>query len=77
MWAILLDFSLLVGSSSGRRAMTSRVLKLLRNDRGSDMIEYGLVCSLISIAAVLVLQALAPIVLAFWNQILAAIQTAG
>jgi Flp pilus assembly pilin Flp len=57
--------------------MTSRVLQLLRNDRGNDMIEYGLVCSLISIAAVLVLQALAPIVLGFWNEILAAIQTAG
>ena len=57
--------------------MTSRVLKLLRNDRGGDMIEYGLVCSMISIAAVLVLQALAPMILGFWNQILAAIQTAG
>jgi Flp pilus assembly pilin Flp len=57
--------------------MTSRVLTHLRNDRGGDMIEYGLVCSMISIAAILVLRALAPIVLGFWNLILAAISTAG
>jgi Flp pilus assembly pilin Flp len=57
--------------------MTSRVRHLLIDDRGNSMIEYGLVCTLISIAAVLVLQALAPIVLGFWNQIQTAIGTAG
>jgi Flp pilus assembly pilin Flp len=57
--------------------MTSRLRHLLRDDRGNSMIEYGLVCTLISIVAILVLQALAPIVLAFWQQISDAIGTAG
>ena len=57
--------------------MTSRLRHLLCDDRGNSMIEYGLVCTLISIVAILVLQALAPIVLAFWQQISDAIGTAG
>jgi Flp pilus assembly pilin Flp len=57
--------------------MTSRLRHLLRADHGNSMIEYGLVCALLSIVAIVVLQALAPIVLAFWNQISQAIATAG
>ena len=57
--------------------MASRLRQLLAEEDGNSMIEYGLVCVFISIAALLVLQALAPIVLGFWNQILEGISTAG
>ena len=57
--------------------MTSRLRQLLIEDSGNSMIEYGLVCTLISIVALVVLQALAPIVLAFWTQIQNAVGTAG
>jgi Flp pilus assembly pilin Flp len=55
----------------------TRLRQLLGEEQGNSMIEYGLVCALISIAAVLVLQALAPIVLGFWQQIVDGIATAG
>ena len=54
-----------------------RLRQLLTEDRGNSMIEYGLVCVFISIAALLVLQALAPIVLGFWQQIVDGVSTAG
>lgn len=57
--------------------MTSRLRQLFTDDQGNNMIEYGLVCAFISIAAVLVLQALAPIVLGFWNQIREGVSAAG
>jgi Flp pilus assembly pilin Flp len=57
--------------------MISRLRQLVSDDQGNSMIEYGLVCALISIAAVLVLQALAPIVLGFWQQIVDGVATAG
>jgi len=57
--------------------MISRLRQLVSDEQGNSMIEYGLVCVFISIAAILVLQALAPIVLAFWQQIVDGISTAG
>ena len=51
-----------------------RLRSLLRRSEGQNLIEYGLVCALISIAAVLVLQAFAPIILGFWNLVLEALQ---
>jgi len=57
--------------------MASRLRQLLTEEDGNSMIEYGLVCVFISIAAVLVLQALAPIVLGFWQQIVDGVSTAG
>ena len=57
--------------------MISRLRQLVSDDQGNSMIEYGLVCVFISIAAILVLQALAPIVLGFWQQIVDGVATAG
>lgn len=57
--------------------MISRLRQLVSDDQGNSMIEYGLVCVFISIAALLVLQALAPIVLGFWQQIVDGVSTAG
>lgn len=56
--------------------MFSRLSRLLRHAEGQNLIEYGLVGALISIAAVLVLQALAPLVLALWGLVLDALRQA-
>ncbi len=53
--------------------MSTRFSRLLRHTGGQNLIEYGLVGALISIAAVLVLRALAPLVLALWGLVLDAL----
>lgn len=56
--------------------MLTRVRRLLLRTEGQNLIEYGLIGALISIAAVLVLQALAPLVLALWALVLDALSQA-
>jgi Flp pilus assembly pilin Flp len=49
---------------------------LVRNDEGQDVVEYGLLAALISIAAVLTIQLIGPLVDAMYQQVLAVLQTA-
>lgn len=39
-----------------------RIFQVIRDDRGQDLMEYGLLASLLAIAAVLTIRAIAPLV---------------
>jgi Flp pilus assembly pilin Flp len=49
---------------------------LVERDEGQDVVEYGLLAALISIAAVLTIQLIGPLVDAMYQQVLAVLQTA-
>jgi len=53
--------------------MTNRYWRIIRDEDGQDIIEYGLLASFISIVAVLALKAIVPLVQALYNAILAAL----
>jgi len=48
--------------------------RLAADDRGADMMEYGLIAAIISIAALVALMAIGPIVGQLWDQIAGAMQ---
>ena len=50
------------------------MFRLIRDEKAQDMIEYGMLASLISIAAILTIRLIGPIVNAFWVLIEAAIR---
>jgi len=50
------------------------VFRFIRDENGQDMIEYGMLASLISIAAILTIRLIGPIVNAMWVLIEAAIR---
>lgn len=54
--------------------MLVQLRRLATDDRGADMIEYGLIAAIISIAALVGLMAIGPIVGQLWDQIATAIQ---
>jgi Flp pilus assembly pilin Flp len=47
----------------------SRIKQLLRDETGQDMVEYGLLAALISIAALLVVKAIGPLVAALYEKV--------
>ena len=50
--------------------------RFVRNDEGQDVVEYGLLAALISIAAVLTIQLIGPLVDALYQQVLVVLQSA-
>ncbi len=50
------------------------MFRFIHNEKGQDIIEYGMLASIISIAAVLTIQLIGPIVRAMWVLIEAAIR---
>ena len=53
--------------------MLRRLKNLFRDERGQDMIEYGLLGSLISIAALVVIKLLGPLIVPLYEAIEAAL----
>jgi len=51
-------------------------MHLVHHDEGQDVVEYGLLAALVSIAAVLTIQLIGPLVDAMYQQVLAVLQTA-
>ena len=51
----------------------TQVIALFRHEDGQDLTEYALLASFISIAAVVTLRAIGPLVLALWESIQTAI----
>jgi Flp pilus assembly pilin Flp len=47
----------------------SRIKQLLRDESGQDMVEYGLLAALISIAALLTVRAIGPLVNALYEKV--------
>jgi Flp pilus assembly pilin Flp len=47
--------------------------KLVRNNKGQDMVEYALLASFISIVAIATLRLIGPLILAIYNAIRAAL----
>jgi Flp pilus assembly pilin Flp len=54
--------------------MFVQLRRLAADDRGADMIEYGLIAAIISIAALVALMAISPIIGQLWDQVAAAMQ---
>ena len=48
--------------------------RLAADDRGADMMEYGLIAAIISIAALVALMAISPIIGRLWNLVATAMQ---
>ena len=53
--------------------MLRRLKDLFRDERGQDMIEYGLLGSLLSIAALLVIKLIGPLIVPLYEAIEAAL----
>lgn len=52
--------------------MVKRVRKLLKDERGQDMIEYGLLASFISIVALATIKLIGPLVWGLYDSVFAA-----
>jgi pilus assembly protein Flp/PilA len=53
--------------------MTTTLARLLKNEDGATMVEYGLIAALISIVAITSLKAIGPLVAAQFAAVLAAL----
>ena len=51
--------------------------RILREDTGQDMVEYGLLAAFISIVAIAALQAIGPLVNTVYENVQAALQNTG
>ena len=63
-----LDPPLVVSSEKGN--MRNYIKKFLREEHGQDLVEYGLLAAFLSIAAVVVLRAIGPLVSALYVSVL-------
>ncbi len=54
--------------------MLTHLRRLIANDEGADMMEYGLIAALISIAALIALMAISPIIGRLWDIVSTAMQ---
>ena len=54
---------------SGMKAFTNKLSKLVRDDRGGEVLEYALIAGLIVIAAIAVIGSVGTKVLARWNSV--------
>lgn len=52
-----------------------RLRRFVRKDEGQDMVEYGLLAALLSIAAVLTLRLFGPLVDGMYQKVLAVLQS--
>jgi Flp pilus assembly pilin Flp len=55
---------------------TNMFRRFLREDKGQDMVEYGLLAAFISIVAILALQAIGPLVRTVYENVQAALESA-
>ncbi len=51
-----------------------RLQRLLADERGQDIVEYGVLAAFISVAAVATIRTIGPLVAALWTGIIAALQ---
>jgi Flp pilus assembly pilin Flp len=54
--------------------MLAHIRRLAADDRGGDMMEYGLIAAIISIAALVALMAISPIIGRLWDLVATAMQ---
>ncbi len=51
-----------------------RLRRLLADERGQDIVEYGVLAAFVSVAAVATIRTIGPLVAALWTGIIAALQ---
>jgi Flp pilus assembly pilin Flp len=59
----------LAGSNLSRRFVMKSLVKFLRDEQGTETLEWGLVCGLIVVGAIAAIALIGPKVTAIWNNV--------